>query len=161
MQFTIRKAKLTDLKAIQELNLKLFKKEAKEYDPTLSLEWTFGRSGTEYFKERITEEDGCVLVAEVKGKIVGYLAGGITETDSYRKVGRLAEIENMFVEEEYRNQGIGGKLIQKFLDWAKRQKVERVKVVAFALNYKALRFYRKHGFKEYEVVLEKEVAQDV
>ncbi len=155
MKFEIRSAKLGDLKRIQKLNLKLFEIEKRKYDPTLSLKWSFGKEGTEYYKGRITEEDGCVLLAEVKGKIVGYLAGGIVRVGSYRKVGKLAEIENMFIEEKYRNQGIGSKLVEKFLDWAKIKKVERVKVAAFALNYKALRFYKKHGFKEREVVLEK------
>ena len=41
MDELIRSATLDDLEDIQSLNLKLFEKEHKEYDPLLDLCWTF------------------------------------------------------------------------------------------------------------------------
>jgi len=75
MEITIKKATIDDLKEIQELSLKLFEKEYKEYDSSLDLDWTLGKTGTKFFKNRITKEDGCVLIAIVENKVVGYLCG--------------------------------------------------------------------------------------
>lgn len=60
----------------------------------------------------------------------------------------------MFVEEGFRNHEIGSKLVKSFLKWAKKKGVENVRVGALAQNSKALQFYRKLGFKDYEVTLE-------
>jgi len=77
MKVTIKNATIDDLQKIQALNLRLFEKEYKEYDPLLNLKWTFGKAGTKYYKDRILKDDGCVLIAVVGNEIVGYLCGGI------------------------------------------------------------------------------------
>ena len=150
----IRKAKGSDLKTIQELNLELFKKEHKEFDKTLNCKWTFGKIGTSYFKERI-EKDGLALVAEVDGKIVGYLVGGKAEVKSYRTATSVCELENMMVLENYRNLKIGTKLVEEFLKWANKKKFEIIEVSASSQNVKGIDFYKKMGFEEYAVTLEK------
>ncbi len=34
-----------------------------------------------YFKDRIVQKEGFVEVADVKGKIIGYICGGISDYD--------------------------------------------------------------------------------
>lgn len=150
----IRKATIKDLKKIQELNLELFKKEHKEFDKTLNCKWTFGKKGTSYFKERI-EKDGLALVAEVDGKIVGYLVGGKAEVKSYRTATSICELENMMILEKYRNLKIGTKLVEEFLKWTEQKKFEIIEVSASSKNLKGIDFYKKMGFEEYSITLEK------
>jgi len=64
----IKKAKLEDLKTLQDLNAKLFEKEHEEYDKTLDPDWPYSEEGKKYFEERI--KNGCTLLAELDGKIV-------------------------------------------------------------------------------------------
>ncbi|MFH1210354.1 MAG: GNAT family N-acetyltransferase [archaeon] len=155
MQIRIEPATINHLKDIQNLNLQLCEKEHKEFDPTINPKFPIQKEGEDYFKERIKND--CALVALFNGKVVGYLVGAISEAEEYRNVSRIAEAENMLVLEEFRSKGIGKQLFQEFIKWCKSKKIKRVKVVASALNKHAIEFYRREGFDDYDLVLEKEI----
>ncbi len=155
MPIRIEPATIDHLKDIQNLNLQLCEKEHKEFDPTVNAKFPIQKEGEDYFKERI--KNGCALVALSDVKVVGYLVGAIVETEGYRNVAGIAEAENMLVLEEFRSQGIGKQLFQEFIKWCKSKRVKRVKVVASAQNKRAIEFYHKDGFKDYNLVLEKEI----
>ena len=149
----IRKAKEKELKIIQGLNHELFLHDG-EYDPLLNMDWPFEKQGEDYFKDKISGEKGVCFVAEVGGEIVGYLAGRLMESYSYRKVEKMAELDNTLVKEEFRGQGIGENLFKEFIKWSKNQDAERIKVIAYADNFGAIKFYKRVGFIPYETVLE-------
>ena len=152
---TIRLAKEGELKDIQDLNLMLFEKEHDEFDDTLDLKWSFGEHGTKYFQERVNGDGGCVFVAIKDDKVIGYLAGGLhKDTVSCRILPKFAELENMLVLKEYRRMGIGTKLYSAFIEWCKSNGVGRLRVIASANNIDTISFYRKNGFKDYDLVLE-------
>ena len=120
--------------------------------------WTKGDEGRKYFSDRIQEDSGCTLVALVDGNIVGYLVGGmVVEPESYRTIPQMAELENMYTLEEVRSRGIGTKLSQKFTDWSKEKGAKRLKVVASAQNQRAIDFYKRNGFEDYNLTLERDL----
>lgn len=152
----IRAATISDLEKIQSMNQLLFEKEDKEFDYHLNMDWTSSKDAVDYYKKRLSG-DGCAFVIEIDGSIIGYVLGGLCKFESYRTVEKVAELENMFVYEEYRRQGVGKKLYDAFLAWAKEQKVNMLRVQATSQNKAAINFYRKCGFKDYTLILEKEV----
>ncbi len=93
-------------------------------------------------------------VIENNGKIIGYLCGGISSKLSFRKKAKYAELENMLIEKKFRGKGLGAKMTKDFLKWCKRNKVDYVSVTASAKNESALQFYKKQGFKGYDLKLE-------
>ncbi len=156
MESKIEQATIDDLKDIQNLNFLLFKKEHDEFDNTLNCEWTMSEEGKKYFTARIN--GGCLLVARVDNKIVGYLNGGIhNKKTSHRTIPVFAELENMFVLDEYRNKGIGTKLYLAFENWCKSKGAQRIQLFAFSRNIAGINFYRKNGLDEYGVVLESDI----
>lgn len=157
MEIEIRKATIDDLEDIRKLNHELCKKEVKEFDSTIDADWPLGKAGEDYFKERIEKKNGCVFVAVDGGKVVGYLAGGIVEREDYRKNIKIAEAENMFVIESYRGDKLGARLFESFVEWCKECNIKRIKTVASAGNSRAIDFYRREGFEDYDLVLEKEL----
>ena len=157
MDATIKTATMDDLQTVQELNLKLFEKEHKEFDSLLNLDWTFGKTGTKYYQDRISKDDGCVFVAIVDNQIVGYLCGGLTKAEDYRIMPIVAELENTFVLDEFRSKGIGKQLYNKFIDWCKTKNVGKIRVEASAQNELAIKFYRNNNFKDYTLVLESDI----
>lgn len=151
---TIRRAKAKDLNNILRLNFELFKKEYKEYDKNLNMEWT-NRQGKKIFSQAIGDRKCCLIVAEVKESIVGYLCGSLYKKGvMFWKNGKGAELENMFVEKAFRSSGIGTKLIETFLEWCHNQKVNFVELRTNFKNKEARTFYEKTGFKNYDIVLE-------
>jgi GNAT superfamily N-acetyltransferase len=154
MEAIIKTATLNDLQKIQELNLKLFEKENKEFDSLLNLDWTFGEAGTKHYQDRISKDDGCIFVAIVDNKIVGYLCGGLTKAEEYRILPIVAELEDTFVLDEFRSKGIGKQLYNKFIEWCKTKNVGKIRVEASAQNALAIKFYRNNNFKDYSLALE-------
>ena len=61
----------------------------------------------------------------------------------------------MFILEEFRERGVGKKLMEGFIDWCKKKGVKRIKLVASIQNSKAIKFYHKLGFDNYTLNLEK------
>ncbi|MFA5797359.1 MAG: GNAT family N-acetyltransferase [Candidatus Woesearchaeota archaeon] len=154
---TIIRATPQHLKEIQRLNKLLFEKEYHEYDKSLNLQWTFGKEGTAYYKKHITAKNCCVLIALVDQKIVGYLCGGITTLGTFRKLPKMAQLENMFVLKKYRSQGIGAKLCGAFIQWCKNNRIKKLRVQTFAQNIRAIGFYRKNKFKDRSLILESDI----
>jgi ribosomal protein S18 acetylase RimI-like enzyme len=154
MKVAIRKARDTELKTVQDLNYALFVSDSKS-DQELNMNWPY-EDGKDYFKKMIEGSIGACFVAEVGGEVIGYLAGSIkAQTPSYRPVKR-SELENMFVREEYRNKGIGEKLVKKFLSWSKENGISNTFVSAYSPNHGAIRYYERLGFKPYASELENE-----
>ncbi len=151
--FIFRKATAKDLKAILGLNFDLFKKEYREFDKTLDLKWTHTK-GKKYFRDRISKKDGFVEVVENKREIIGYLCGGISQRQSFRRSAKYAGLENMLILKKFRNKGLGTKLTRDFINWCKNNKVDYISVTASAQNKMGIKFYKKHGFKEYDLTLQ-------
>jgi ribosomal protein S18 acetylase RimI-like enzyme len=150
--FEIRRATFDDIHAIQELNLKLFEKEYKEFDPALDLNWTFSQKGIKYFKRKIRAS--FVAVAESDNKIVGYICGGKTK-EPFIASEKIAEIDDIYVLDEYRKGGIGTKLITLFLEWCQKNGYKQIQVAAYIKNAPAIDLYKRFGFHEYITVLKK------
>lgn len=154
---SIREAKIEDLVDIQNFNNKLGAKEIIEFDPTIKPEFATTEDGEKYYKEHIESDAKIALVAEDGDKIVAYLVGGIEEASDYRNIGRIFETEDMWVEDEYRSQRIGKQLMDKAEAWAKEKGINKMRVIASYKNEKAIKFYKREGYSEYDLILEKDL----
>lgn len=64
------------------------------------------------------------------------------------------EIDSLFIEEEYRKDGLGDKLMKEAIEWLDLNKV-KTKVIAVAEgNEGVLEFYKRYGFYKRRIVLE-------
>lgn len=113
------------------------------------------QKGLDYFTKKIKSKDSFVAVAISDKEIVGYICCSlyISPISSIVK----AELENMFVLEEFRGKKIGSALANKFFSWSKKQKITNILVTASANNLSGTSFYKKMGFNEFDVVLEKKI----
>lgn len=149
-EIIIRTASMYDLDTIRDLNNELFKLEKNNYDPTLVENWPLTDNGKSYFEDFISNH--YVIVAIIDQKIVGYLAGTINDRESYEEI-QYGELNNMLIKDNYRGYGIGKKLIDSFKDYCKSHKIHNIKVVASFKNAKAIDFYHKNGFDDFNLTL--------
>ena len=141
-------ARSEDLKTVQDLNSALFQSDADK-DKYLNHDWPY-QDGENYFRKIISGETGVCFIAEDSTGVVGYLAGCIeVETPQGFIPTKWAELENMYVKPEARSLGVGSALTKEFVTWCKQNKVDRLKVSAYAANTEAIAFYRKNGFKPF------------
>jgi ribosomal protein S18 acetylase RimI-like enzyme len=157
MEVEIRRATPEDLETLQELDAKLFKREHDNYDKLLNLEWTRSEEGAAYFRKMLGNEEDRCFIAFADGKAVGFVVGGRKKASLYRNVRHQAELDSIFVIEEYQSKGVGKMLTERFLSWCKEKGFEKVRVDAYPGNKRALEFYRKHGFEDHLVRLEKDI----
>lgn len=151
---TIRKAIIKDLEEIKKLNQELFY-DSEKFEKTLNLNWP--SKNKNYFKKAIIDKDKSAFVAVSDKKIIGYLICVIQKVESYRTLSSIAELENMLVEEEFRGQGIGSMLVKEFIKWAKSKGISKIKVLTYAENSEAIKFYQKNGFESYSLTLEGDI----
>jgi len=150
----IRTASMKDVDAIIELSSQLCINEHNFYDNTVDVD--FPIKNQDQFKKNMRNGFGLAIVAINMGKIEGYLIGSISETEDYRNLDQIAEIDSMFVKPNIRSKGVGEEMMNRFIQWANVQ-VKRVKVVVSAKNNRGIKFYRKAGFVDHEIVLEMKI----
>ena len=152
----IRRATIKDLPTIQKLNNNLFQYEMNRHLDKYVENWAFGNESKEYFSDLI--ENQFVIIAEIDNKAIGYLAGSVYQDDTYSYYeGLTCELDNMYVEEEFRHYGIGSKLVNSFIEWCMSKKAKRIFVTATIGNDKTIEFYKKHGFKDLNITLKKDL----
>jgi GNAT superfamily N-acetyltransferase len=94
----------------------------------------------------ITRGDGDVLVAQVKGEVVG-VCQLIVFRHLQSKGGRCAEVESVHVHPEWRGKGIGRVLLGAALDRARALGCYRVQLTSDNARPDAHRFYTALGFE--------------
>ena len=97
----------------------------------------------EYLEKSLKEESGLVmLVAEMEGQIVG-----IVHIRRYMKpTERHAASFGVSVAKIFRGRGIGTKLIEAMLAWAREKGLRRIELKTFSRNEKAIALYERLGF---------------
>jgi GNAT superfamily N-acetyltransferase len=157
MEAEIWRATLKDLAGIQRLDQMLFMKEASDYDSELNCDWPLQKGWEKNFRDMITKDRNCALVAVSGSRVVWYLTGSLVRKklqDCY--LVKMAEIIEMFVLKEFRGQEIGKGLVEEFRSWCRERGVGRILVCAFSGNKGGIRFYKRNGFRDYSVYLRRD-----
>jgi len=153
----IRKAKVEDLKALIDLGYEFLSYEEKQHDESYNPKYIYTKDSKHYILKRIKEARSYFMVAEENGQLIGFLVGSICPRLKSRPNVVPSLLEELFIQEKYRGQGIGQEMFYKFADWCKRKKATKMRVDMFYKNNKAKKFYKKSGFKEHTVIYEKDI----
>lgn len=148
---------INELNDLCILNKYLFNLNIKEFDNTLNNNWTNEESYKDFFKKYFDTNNFYILFVKINSKLVGYIAGSIYESESYRENIKIAELENLMVLPGYQKKGVGHELSNRFKNWAKENKAQRLKVNVYSKNHDAYDFYKKLGFEDYDINLERDI----
>ncbi|WP_079505041.1 GNAT family N-acetyltransferase [Mesobacillus jeotgali] len=93
----------------------------------------------------IENERETLIIAETKGKVVGFIVFRSKTTKRLSHTGSFTAM----VKKEYRDQGIGKILIKELLLWAEQNPlIEKVSLGVLSTNSRAIELYKKMGFVE-------------
>ena len=87
----------------------------------------------------IDEATSCVLVAAVQDVVVGDLGIQVRHRQAVGSLG-------MMIARQYRGQGIGGRLLDESLRWARESGLHKVDLGVWPHNTAAIALYRSRGF---------------
>lgn len=84
-----------------------------------------------------------LIAAEVEGRLIGY---GLAVINSIAAEERKGRIEELYVDEFYRREGIGTQLCRSLLDWMQAQDVEDIQVEWQGAGHGGQEFFQSFGF---------------
>jgi len=112
--------------------------------------------GTKWCADNLANPDRLVLAAVAGQEVVGHLLGAFAGP-SAMWVAPRADLVSMYVMPAWRGEGIGSRLVEGFVSWARGRGASQLRVTAYVANVGAVRFYQRHGF----VPLETTFAMDL
>jgi GNAT superfamily N-acetyltransferase len=89
---------------------------------------------------------GRIFVLKQNDTILGMI--NLLFTISTAEGGVVFLLEDLIIRQEYRGHGLGSRLLEHALDYARKKDVKRITLLTDRLNEDAQRFYKRHGFFE-------------
>lgn len=116
----------------------------KAVDPT-SLQPIFDRA--------LVSDSKTYLVVTDENRVIGF--GSLSLKDDLWPEGRVAYLDELVVDTEYRSKGIGARLLQRLIDTARRKGCYRIELTSAFYRKDSHRFYERHGFASRAYVFSK------
>lgn len=101
----------------------------------------------EIYKLKLEDKNSYYIVAIKNGKILGILTSELQE--KLHRQNKQLFIEDLIVDEAYRNQGIGKALMQNAVEYAKNNNCEVIELTSYIDNEKAHKFYERNNFMKH------------
>jgi RimJ/RimL family protein N-acetyltransferase len=141
-QITIRVPEIKDAKGLIEHVKKINKestfliREEEEFNFTIKQQESFIRA-------RVNSDINLFIIAEVEGKIIGscILSGTNLKREKHK-----VDL-NISIQKEYWGIGIGKRLIEISIGWAKENNIEKIGLKVDTSNSRAVGLYEKLGFE--------------
>ena len=159
MNTIMRNAKFSDFNDVNNLMLELHNLHVKNRNDIFKA--TDSPMKEEYFKDLLNNKDVKLFVIEnlENSEIVGYSNLKLMNTPNIDIVvkSKYIYIDDFCIKQAYKRKGIGKKLFNFILEYAKQQGVESVQLNVWSFNEDAIEFYKFMGMKERNVRMEMRV----
>lgn len=100
--------------------------------------------------DELTDENSEFYFAVLDNKIIGYLKLNFGNSQTELQDSSSLEIERIYVLQEYHGEKVGQQLYEKAIQIARDKKVNYVWLGVWEENPRAIRFYQKNGFVEFD-----------
>lgn len=140
----IRTATLDDMDLLLAFEQGVIKAE-RPFDVTL------GADPITYYnlEELILSNDASLVVAEIKGKIIGSGYALLKPARHYLNHEFYSYLGFMFTLPEYRGMGVNTKIIENLKQWSYSKGLKELRLTVYDENHGAIRAYEKAGFKKH------------
>lgn len=123
----------------------------------------FGLNALDNTLETYKTNHGKILFAENDGRVIGYCFGFVGDKQSEENLlevipTQLGIIEDVFVEETHRGQGVGKMLLTQMENYLKEKGCDSLWLEVFAENKEAHNAYLKMGYVDREVGMLKKLT---
>lgn len=121
-----------------------------------------GELGLKNTLDRLKENQGKIYFAEADGNVVGYIHGFVHDKQSEEKLlevvpSQVGQIEDLYIEPEYRGKGVGKMLMEKMEGYLVDLGCDSIWLEVFAPNTGAHDAYLKMGYMDREIGMLKRV----
>jgi len=103
---------------------------------------------TNYFRNFIGKETSKAFVAIVDDELIGYITAYIKNQPNYWVVKKLGDISGLMVNQNFRQNGIGTKLVKKAIEYFEQNGIKYYTVFTSTNNIDGIALYKKLRLKE-------------
>jgi diamine N-acetyltransferase len=147
----IKKATLSDLARLQEIGRQTFSEtfasENKKEDMERYLAESFS---IERLETELQDANAEFYFATMEEKILGYLKLNFGPSQTEFRDEKAVEIERIYVLKEYHGKKVGQLLYEQAIQIARQKKADYVWLGVWEKNPRAINFYKKNGFAEFD-----------
>jgi GNAT superfamily N-acetyltransferase len=152
----IRKARLKDADEITKLWKRMMAYHKKNF--SASREFAGLKPGADnIFKKfvigNIRGRNGLVLVAEDKGRLVGYSLNFIKKNIKIFRIEKMGHMSDLYIDKKYRGTGLASGFRKLAMEWFKEKGLKYTTIHVTYHNKRALEIYRKWGYKEDHITM--------
>lgn len=153
----IRQAGEEDREVIQSLINRQRAFHARLRPDLFKITW----AGEDEASEWTGEEARCAFLAETRGKAIGLLLLEALETKPlpFLVHKRFVYINEIFVDAEWRHQGVGQALMEAASKWALQKEIPLMRLSVLPDNKEAVAFYASLGFSPFMMSMEAVVRE--
>ena len=98
----------------------------------------------------LSDKNSEFYFATLNDEVIGYLKINFGPSQTELKNDKTVEIERIYVSKEFHGKKVGQLLYEKAIEIAKQKNSEYVWLGVWEENHRALGFYRKNGFVEFD-----------
>lgn len=150
-EILIQKVTLNDLNKLQQIGKKTFAEtfasENSEENLQAYIEIAFS---VEKLKFELADKNSEFYFAILDDEVIGYLKINFGHTQTEIKDENSLEIERIYVLKEFHGKKLGQKLYERAMEIATDKNVDYVWLGVWEKNLRAIRFYEKNGFVEFD-----------
>ncbi|WP_243647017.1 GNAT family N-acetyltransferase [Scopulibacillus darangshiensis] len=143
-EVNIRKGQLKDAKQILEIQQNVI----AEHDYLITVLDEFNKTIEQQidWMHSILENDReTIIVAEISEKTVGWI---VCQSPGRKRLSHIGSL-GMMIDKNYRDSGIGKKLINEVINWAvNNPMIEKLSLGVLSTNHRAIALYTRMGFVE-------------
>ncbi|MGI9192052.1 MAG: GNAT family N-acetyltransferase [Chitinophagaceae bacterium] len=151
INIVIKQVALNDINQLQHIGrqtfFETFSAENSEENMTKYLSEGFS---IEKLNAEITDVNSQFYFAIHEDTIIGYLKLNWGQSQTEWQKGRAIEIERIYVLNDFHGKNVGQSLLEKAIQIAMQMNVDYVWLGVWEENSRAIHFYKKNGFVEYD-----------
>lgn len=147
----IKKVTIVDIEKLQNIGRQTFYETFAEANTEEDMQKYLNENFSDTrLKAELNNPDSEFYFATISKKVVGYLKINFGQAQTELKVNNALEIERIYVLKEFHGKQVGQVLYNKAIQVAKQHKVDILWLGVWEENPRAIRFYQKNGFVEFD-----------
>jgi ribosomal protein S18 acetylase RimI-like enzyme len=147
----IRKISLGEIDQLKEIGQKTFYETFSEFNSEENMKaYLEEQFSYQKLTAELTDENSEFYFATLKDEVIGYLKINFGQSQTELKDEKALEIERIYVSKEFHGKKVGQLLYDKAIEIAREKNAEYVWLGVWEKNLRALSFYKKNGFIEFD-----------
>ena len=147
----IKEAELHDIEKLQKIGRQTFFETFSESNSEENMQKYLDEGfSIEKLTTELTDTNAEFYFAILDEEVIGYLKLNFGDSQTELKDNKALEIERIYVSKEFHGKSVGQLLYDKAIEVAKQKNVNYVWLGVWEENPRAISFYKKNGFVEFD-----------